>query len=228
MNAHALLVAAALAITALAAAPAAADTLVEGAVATALSQANADGVHGSPMRAVDGSGWDQATGAHQSGSWLHSWVSADKGRARNLNEWFRVDLGGAHELSRVRVYNGNEGQFDLARSRRVVQADLYISTEVNPGPVPMNNASGNGWILIEANVRFDRAPGRSNYGAEGQAIPTELDLQGRTARHVALNIDEQGGEDRFGAYHVQIAEFQVFAQPRPVAATALDGALAQR
>ena len=190
------------------------ESLIENATATARTTANApEDASGNPMRAVDGSGIDAATGAHDIGSWPHSWVSGDQGGSSNLNEWFQVDLGCVRELTRTRIYNGNEPGYGLLPLRRIAQADLYVSADETPGAVPTDNQSGNGWTLVTANAAFTQASGRNDYGANpAYAMPDEFDLSGLQARHVALNIDAQGGMDQWGVFYVQIAEFQVFAQ----------------
>ncbi len=157
------------------------------------------------MHAVDGSGMNPERTLHDDGNWNSHWYSAD---GDVVNAWFKIDLRGTFNLEKMLVWNVNDSFGHLYLYRNVSRADVFVSNEVAPGPIPTNHASGNGWTLVVANKSFFIGLGRP-----GLAWTDLIDLRGRTARYVAINVNANRDVDEFGENRTGLAQVQVFGWP---------------
>jgi len=157
-----------------------------------------------PEKAIDGSGMTDAI-THEANQWGDNinWMTDDF-PGDDPNPWFKVELGGQHELDEMRVWNFNAegGRTD----RGVDEVDVYYSlSETDPG-----EDFANDWSLL-GTYNLTEAPGTDDY-----FTPDVIDFGGQVAEWVALDVATNHG----GAF-VGLSEVRFYGQLVPEPATLL-------
>jgi len=167
-----------------------------------------------PIHVIDGSGMSDADGdgifdTHQANDWGDdiNWMSNGGDRGG----WFVIDLGDQYDLYRAEVFNFNALAGRTIRG--VGQADVYISTVLNPDIGSPDFADTSVWQLVQADVAFSPASGSNSYNT-----PDILSFDGERARWFALDIDTNLGDGSFaGLSEIQFFGIQAVPEPTTLA-----------
>jgi len=181
--------------------------------------------HRMPIRVIDGSGMSDADGNYiadthassSSGAYIN-WMS-DGGDV--AEEWLAIDLGQSYNLDHMEVFNFNASN-SLAAGRGVSQADVYVSSEDDPGMTAPDFSNSSVWQLVAADVQFNEATGPFDGGSGSPYnTPDTLDLAGFTGRWLALDIDANWGGSFVGLGEILVypaaAPSQVVPEPSSLA-----------
>jgi hypothetical protein len=155
------------------------------------SEGEGSGAECFPRQASD---WSGMTGAFPNGvastDWYTSWSSEYHDPPDFLHEWIAWDLGGTYELSKVHVWNFNEGGY----------------TDQSIKKLDIQKWTGAAWENAYTGLEWSQAPDRDDYAGFDQEFSTPI----TTSRIRFANLENFGN-----TYGAGVSEVVFYAVPEP-------------
>ena len=148
---------------------------------------------GLPMHASD---WSGMTGAFPDGvastTWYTSWASEYHDPPDFLHEWIQWDLGGTYTLSKVHVWNFNEGG--------------YTDQGIKTLDIQKWNSETSAWENAYTGLTWSQAPGSDTYAGFDQDFTTPI----TTSKIRFANLVNYGS-----VYGAGVGEVVFYGVPEP-------------